>query len=113
MRILFTVSKSAPSVIPVARRDAKTNQTKTMTTTKRNRKLSHRTSSGLLTDYALSCGYIETIEDVASKSTLWKEHGMYHIRLVSKRSGVATNWESYDKLTDARGRMREWSKTMI
>ena len=53
-----------------------------------------KTKTGLLTDYALSCGYIETKNGVR----LEKEHNVYHVK--SHVDGF--KWMSYDKLTEAR-----------
>jgi hypothetical protein len=85
----------------------KPNQSK-MKTEQINRNLALRTRAGLLTDFALSCGYLETRDGVYNKAILWKDHGAFHVRLIRKRSGVALYWESYDTLKESRDRLREW-----
>lgn len=56
---------------------------------------------GNLTNYALSCGYIERKEKNNVSITLWKE-GCYHVRKVNNFLCKRIFWESFDKLTDAR-----------
>jgi len=54
-----------------------------------------KTKAGLLTPYALHCGYIQTFGGDNGRVTLWHEGGpLYHVR--------GENWESFEKLKDAR-----------
>ncbi len=49
------------------------------------------TKSGLLTNYGLSCGYVQT----DGTKQLYKEHNTFHVR----KSGV---WNCFDTLKEAR-----------
>ena len=65
------------------------------------------TSKGRLTDYGLSCGYVETKwTDSAAhvQVTLWKEHGVYHVRAHSHGIGARLWWDTFRTLTEARKR---------
>lgn len=57
-----------------------------------------------LSAYALSCGYLETIDDNGVNTTLWREHGTYHVRKHDHNTGKRIFWESFRKLNDARRR---------
>ena len=57
------------------------------------------TKNGQLTDYALSCGYMQTFEAMDEKLCLYKEHNTYHVKMTSLTSKV---WECFDTLTEAR-----------
>lgn len=62
-----------------------------------------KTAEGKLTDYALSCGYIEAFTHPLTniRITLWKEHSAYHVTRAyfgSRR----ISWESFDTLGKAR-----------
>jgi hypothetical protein len=51
---------------------------------------------------------LETLNGIDKKAILWIERGTFRVRLVSKRSGVALHWDTYDTLDDARARLQEW-----
>lgn len=57
-----------------------------------------------LTDYSLSCGYIERSETLYGDIvTLEKEHGAYHVKRFRKNdASVPTVWVCPETLTDAR-----------
>lgn len=59
------------------------------------------TKQGRLTDYALSCGYIEKKEIGSVNVTLWKEYGTYHIRAHDQEKGRIF-WDSTNRLLTAR-----------
>jgi hypothetical protein len=50
--------------------------------------------TGHLSEYGLSCGYVEK----SGSKELYKEGGIYHVRDGQK-------WQSFDRLTEARGEM--------
>ena len=56
--------------------------------------------NGDLTDYALSCGYIQKKEIGNKIVKLFKEHTTYHITVIE--TGIKSKWLSFDKLTEAR-----------
>lgn len=58
---------------------------------------------GKLTAYALACGYIEKKERGTVQVTLWREHGVYHVRAHDFERGRIF-WDSFITLTDARKR---------
>ena len=58
--------------------------------------------NGTLTDYALSCGYIEVFSIASTKVTLWKEYGAYHVRKHDHGTGERVSWEVFDRLSEAR-----------
>ena len=59
-----------------------------------------KTKTNRLTDYALSCGYIERLEKNEVSITLWKE-GCFHVRKHDYNKGRIF-WESFDSLPKAR-----------
>lgn len=63
---------------------------------------------GRLTDYGLSCGYVEFRELDGGLYTirLWKEHGAYHVRMHHKYNGRIF-WDVFSTLTEARKRYRQ------
>lgn len=58
-----------------------------------------KTKSGLLTDYALSCGYMEVFESTNRRVSLYKEHGVYHVKNTSNEFRY---WNVFETLKDAR-----------
>lgn len=67
------------------------------------------TSKGRLTDYGLSCGYIEQkwAKPTHMHTTLWKEHGVYHVRQHCHGIGARIFWHTFRTLTEARKCFRE------
>jgi len=61
------------------------------------------TARGLLTAYALACGYIHVRVRNTVSVTLWREHGCYHVRAHDSERGRLW-WDSFITLTDARKR---------
>jgi hypothetical protein len=62
-----------------------------------------KTASGQLTRYALSCGYVEFSPTTASTViTLWREHGVYHVRAHNHETGQREAWRVFRTLTAAR-----------
>ena len=62
------------------------------------------TNDKWLSDYALSCGYIETNEGYTEglyRLSLEKEANIYHVKLFHTDIGRVL-WNSYDTLTEAR-----------
>lgn len=66
------------------------------------------TKRGELTEYALGCGYIQRREVNEILVTLWREHGVYHVRVHDFRNGWRVAWETFKTLTDARKYYRCW-----
>jgi len=69
------------------------------------------TSSGWLSEYALSCGYVERYDNGEEWLTLWKE-GCYHVRHHDFISDKRICWESFDTLNEARKFFRTQSKEL-
>jgi hypothetical protein len=57
------------------------------------------TKTGLLTDYALSCGYIQVFEYNNKRVCLSKEHNCYHVK---NTSNELRYWKTFDTLKEAR-----------
>lgn len=53
-----------------------------------------------LTEYALSCGYIQTIKHDEKEVQLYKD-GCYHVRTFDREDGTRL-WECFDSIADAR-----------
>jgi hypothetical protein len=62
------------------------------------------TATGRLTAYALACGYLERHEQDGVRTTLWAEHGVYHVRQHDVRTNRRMFWGSFTTITDARRR---------
>jgi len=60
------------------------------------------TLKGYLTDYALSCGYVEKLKDNNITLELYKEHCVYHVRKHNNITGERIFWKSFESLTEAR-----------
>ena len=67
------------------------------------------TRSGLLTGYALACGYVERECGV----TLWHEYGVYHVRGPREWSPIdglshewIGGWHTFERVADARKAFR-------
>lgn len=60
------------------------------------------TAKNRLTDYALACGYVERKADGSCIVSLWKEHGVYHVRSYNHETGKRQYWESFNSLISAR-----------
>lgn len=64
------------------------------------------TARGLLTKYALSCGYMEVKDPIfphygsSRKTTLSREHNTYHVKGINVEDKFT--WYSFDTLTAAR-----------
>jgi hypothetical protein len=56
---------------------------------------------GALTEYGLSCGYVEKVEINGQYAELYKEHNAYHVRYGTIGTRF-TEWLTYDNLTPAR-----------
>ena len=66
-----------------------------------------------LTHYELSGGYVQIAESNGTRVTLWKEHGVFHVRAHDFDSGKRIVWKSYRTLTDAREAWRAWKHACI
>lgn len=60
------------------------------------------TSKGWLTSYALTCGYIEKHTHNGLQVTLWKEHGVYHVRAHDFNTHMRLFWDVTYSITEAR-----------
>lgn len=65
--------------------------------------------TGQLTDYALSCGYVESYTTKSFRVVLSKEHNTYHVKNTSNQNRV---WLCFDKLSEARQAYLEQIKTI-
>lgn len=62
-----------------------------------------KTKTGRLTAYAFACGYIERkTTGHAIETTLWKEHGTYHVRQYDALHKCRVFWQATGSLTTAR-----------
>jgi len=61
-----------------------------------------KTTKGLLTPYALKCGYIEQTQIKKKRVTLWFDCGLYHVRGHDFNDSKRLFWNIYEKLTTAR-----------
>jgi len=60
----------------------------------------NRNKKNELSDYALACGYIDTLEKASIRITLWKE-GCYHVRKHDFNKGIRIFWDSFDTRMEA------------
>lgn len=60
------------------------------------------------TAYGFACGYVQTEESNGNSKQLYKEHGVYHLRMF--RGSERVIWLSYDKLEQAR---RDFKNTSL
>lgn len=69
-----------------------------------------------LTDYALSCGYLEVNEgyngDSLYRLSLEKEASVYHVKLFNSDNGRIF-WDSFEKLPEARKRFKRALKVYL
>lgn len=73
------------------------------------------TKDGRVSSYGLACGYHEQAfsrpvgDGAAHEAHLYREHNCFHVRLFTIHKGVRTRnvWDSFDKLSEARGRFGE------
>lgn len=61
-------------------------------------------TKGRLTAYALACGYIERKHNGSVQTTLWAEHGVYHVRAHDFEAHSRVFWDSFERLGEARER---------
>jgi len=72
-----------------------------------------KTKTGLLTPYALACGYIEQFEHEGNQVTLWNEVGpCFHVRQHDFKDHVRVFWDSFQTLGQARKRFAKAVKTI-
>lgn len=60
---------------------------------------SFKTKTGMLTDYALSCGYLQNFELNNRRVCLYKVYNQYFVK---NTSNELSHWECFEKLSDAR-----------
>jgi len=65
------------------------------------------TKTGKLSEYALACGYIESVELNGVILTLEKDSACIHIKGYNNNIRDREFWDSYDTLTEAR---KEYTK---
>jgi len=72
----------------------------------------------MLTSYQLSCGYVDVKSKNGFTHKLYREHGVYHVRIFDENSGKRIEWNSYRLLTEARADFRakrthilDWEKS--
>jgi hypothetical protein len=78
-------------------------------------KTAFKTANGRLTSYALNCGYIERHDtdrdsDVNVRTTLWAEHGVFHVRQHEFGGRGRLFWDTFPKISDARNRFYNATK---
>jgi len=63
-----------------------------------------RTKTGRLTAYSFACGYIEQKAKGELETTIWHEHGTYHVRQHdhNPKTWGRRFWECFDTLAQAR-----------
>ena len=71
------------------------------------RKPRYKTKAGLLTPYALACGYIEKYEQNNTQVTLEWDSCSYAVRAYDFNAHNRIAWDNYATLTDARKRYTE------
>lgn len=69
-----------------------------------------RTKRGKLSLYALSCGYVEVWGDGVQQTTLWREHGVYHVRSHNFEEHKRIQWDTAATLGEARRLLMEHRK---
>lgn len=60
-----------------------------------NRDIRFYTSKGRLTNYGLSCGYMEVFEQYPYRVRLWKEHGVFFISTYDEVLGKTIRYKAY------------------
>lgn len=71
-----------------------------------------------ITDYELSCGCMEYVQvsydkEKPLRSTLWKEHSVYNVRIHDFESGIRQQWNSFNTLTEARKAFNRSKRAII
>jgi hypothetical protein len=66
----------------------------------------------MLSAYELACGYIQRIEKKGVVVTLWREHGVYHVRAHEYSKG-RIQWNTFRLLKDAHKSFADMVKTHI
>ena len=66
-------------------------------------------AKGELTDYSLSCGYMQLAENENERVRLYKESNVYHVIHFDIINGKRL-WLSFDVLTLARKQYNQWKK---
>ncbi len=61
----------------------------------------------MLSAYQLSCGYVQLKEEDGVRVTLWKQHGVYHVRAHSFVDHIRLEWMVYSTLAEARKAFRD------
>jgi hypothetical protein len=56
----------------------------------------------MLSAYNLACGYVQRFEQGSFRVSLWKEHGVYHVRAHEFDGRGRIAWDVFETLTDAR-----------
>ena len=60
------------------------------------------TKTGMLTTYSLACGYIDRDESGFLCTTLWREHGVYHVKQLDFLTHERKTWNTFATLAEAR-----------
>ena len=55
-----------------------------------------------LSAYALSCGYLQSYSQANLRVTLWREHGVYHVRAHEFDGAGRLDWQAFRTLHKAR-----------
>ena len=59
--------------------------------------------NGDLSEYSFCCGYVQSEEKNNIRKELYKEHTVYHFKVISREDYVKRLvWDSFYSLTDAR-----------
>ena len=69
---------------------------------------------GTITQYAFSCGYIETystLDEIKAIHLCYRSGGFYEIEYIGK-DNLLPNYETFTKLTDARKRVIELKSSL-
>ena len=56
----------------------------------------------ILSAYQLACGYVQEYENNGIKTSLYREHNVYHVRQYDFNEHKRNYWKGFNKLTEAR-----------
>jgi len=67
----------------------------------------------MLKAYDLSCGYVEKVEKNKVVIILWREHGIYHIRVHDFNKKIRLAWKTATNLTEARKMFKKMKEDFL
>lgn len=72
-----------------------------------------KTSAGLVSAYGFACGYCERAKFGETEVSLWREHGVYHVRAHNFGYHGRLFWDSFRLLSDARKRFMSAGRSIL